>query len=143
MHWAEVVNVAGNLMATQLTQPELDRIKEEEIFREEVRKDLEKQRTGSGGKSLIAFFNTGLGLWILSTIALGLFSFTWTSAQEHVNTKEADSKKLAQLRVELAKDFREFSGAIGPAGDYTYNAKAFRVLPDSPRRKKRNSMLKS
>jgi hypothetical protein len=46
------------------------RLREEEIFRQEVRKELE-QVSQVRRSRVLTFLNTSLGLWLLSTIVVG------------------------------------------------------------------------
>jgi hypothetical protein len=63
-----------------LSEEDRQRIQQEEIFRQEIRRDLERARATSQslGHRITRFLNTGLGLWFLTTVAVGLVSFSYT-----------------------------------------------------------------
>jgi hypothetical protein len=58
-----------------LTETEKIRIQEEEIFREEIKKNLLPIKTTR--QKFFNFFNTSLGNWVLTSILVGLVSFSF------------------------------------------------------------------
>lgn len=94
------------------------RIKEEEIFRDQVRKELsEKNEPKTPIKKWEKFFNTGLGLWFLSLLCLASIPWGYTLYQgwrENHNRKTETIKKIRRelltrienLQLEIFQDSR-------------------------------------
>ena len=74
------------------------RIHAEEIFREEVRKSLEKPKTRS--KALLAFLNTGVGLWLLGTVAATGVSLAYAYFQETFKSRAERATREKKLILE-------------------------------------------
>ena len=55
-----------SISKNMLNENEKERIRLEEIYRDEVRQSLKEKKEQSIWKSVISFLNTGLGLWLLS-----------------------------------------------------------------------------
>ena len=71
-----------------LRDEEKTKILEEEKFRHEVRMELQKAEAGRVQKCrTFDFFNSNLGLWLLSTVVLGLLSWAYTEWEENNRDK--------------------------------------------------------
>lgn len=78
------------------------RIREEEIFRQEVRRALEKQPANRSFLGRVyAFFNTGLGLFLLSTVAVGGITQLFTWSQERIAAAERREQLARELDAEI------------------------------------------
>ena len=95
----------GGTMIT-LSQEDRNRIQAEELFRAEVQRALATDQAGpTRGQRVIRFLNTGLGVWLLSTVVVGGASFgyaTLTSRLQTVSMREAAAERLsAELYLRL------------------------------------------
>jgi hypothetical protein len=98
-------------MSFDLPPDERERIRAEEIFREEVRRELEQHRPPKNLRSKIwNFVNTSLGIWLLSSVGLGLLVWSWTLVQEYRHTRKANEEKLVKVNYEIYRDFWDFYG---------------------------------
>ncbi len=96
-----------------LSEADKERIKAEEIFRQEVIQSLDK-RSG-----ISRFFNSPFGLWVLSSLFLtGLISGAhclYGLADQRVK----DQQLREQLAYEITKDCGEFNGDTKGAHNFT------------------------
>lgn len=76
-------------------------IKAEEIFRQEVRARLESQEKKTRMARTLAFLNTGVGLWLLSTVAASLVSVTFTATQSHFEQTRERTERSEKVVMEL------------------------------------------
>lgn len=77
-----------------MTDEERRKIIEEEVFREEERKRLTKPTDRKS--RILVFLNSGLGLWLLSSVALASISFAMTQIQADVKDR-ADTKARVEF----------------------------------------------
>ncbi len=82
-----------------LSEETRKKIRAEEIFREEVKKTLVKKK--GVGEKLIAFFNTNLGIFILSAIFLSGLSFIYSKRQERLAKANANKELTRRLTLEI------------------------------------------
>ncbi|MBV9928532.1 MAG: hypothetical protein JOZ96_26185 [Acidobacteria bacterium] len=95
-----------------LTEDDKKRIREEEVYRQEVRRELEAEKPGpSGGQRLWEVFNKPLVLWFLSTILVGFISWMYAS-------REAQNKELSQRTEAIRKLDREIRNRVGGSLKY-------------------------
>ena len=81
-----------------MTDEDRRKIIEEEVFREEARKKL-SEPTDRKGRAL-AFLNSGLGLWLLSSVALTLISFALTKIQTDLKNSSDIKARVEFLTLE-------------------------------------------
>ena len=80
-----------------LPEPERRRIIEEERLRRRIREDLE----ASGGRSkVLSFFNSPLGLLIVSSVAVTGVGALYTERQAQLRENEAKRQQLGRLIIE-------------------------------------------
>ena len=84
----------------ELTLPETRKhsIRAEEIYRESVRRELAKHKDGNAA---LRFFNTALGLWLLSTIVAGVAGTIYANVKENWDRSRAevaDARKVERDR---------------------------------------------
>lgn len=83
-----------------LSDADRERVRLEEVFREEVRKTLEKPKTSR--RKVYDFFNSSLGIFILSSILLASLSAGVTKWLES-NQREAQAREtIRRLDIEIA-----------------------------------------
>jgi hypothetical protein len=88
--------------AEVLSDSDKQRIRAEEIFRSEVRRELEaKKRQLRGWQRAWSLANTSFGIWFLSTIVIGLVTWSYSSVQEHARTNERKAETVRKLDTEL------------------------------------------
>ena len=76
-----------------LTDTDKQRIKEEEIFRAEIQRELIKPQN-----KVIKFLNTSLGIWLLSTLALGLYA--WAYSRIQATQQNEDTVRRLDIEIE-------------------------------------------
>lgn len=88
-----------------LSEEEKIKIKEEEIFRTEVKKSLENPPKKNAA---FTFVNSAFGIWFLSTIVIGLFTFFFN--EYNINQKESKERdtKIKQLDLEIESRISRF-----------------------------------
>lgn len=89
-----------------LTEEEKEKIKVEELFRDEVRKSLADKK--SKRNSFWAFLNSGLGLWFLSTIVIGFFTYLFNEYKENKKIAIEQETKIKQLDLEIESRISQF-----------------------------------
>lgn len=91
---------------TMLTDNQKLRIREEEIYRDEVRKSLVKP--DGFFKRFYNFLNSALGLWILTTIVVGVFTWGYAQWQLSVQSRE----QINKLDIEIEKRFDNAANSL-------------------------------
>ena len=80
-----------------LSEESIERIVAEETVRLEVRERLCKRKTDESSSKLVKFFNSGLGLFLLTTIFVtgfgGLFTY-WTQRAKDIRAEQGNKEKL-------------------------------------------------
>ena len=65
-----------------ISDQDQERIRQEEIFRQEIRREIaESTPNKTLGEKIWAFLNSPLGLWFLSTIAIGVLTWSFSEWQ--------------------------------------------------------------
>nr|WKN38232.1 hypothetical protein K4G66_05900 [Tunicatimonas sp. TK19036] len=95
-----------------LTDDEKARIKAEEVYREEIKKSLADKKQDSN--PFWVFLNSGLGLWFLSTIVIGLFTYLFNEYKEDKRTNAEQESKIKQLDLEIESRISQFWVHIEP-----------------------------
>src|SRR6266853_1536157 len=85
-----------------LSEVQKEAIRAEEIYRREVRQEEEHQKPlPSTGERAFAFLNSGLGLFLLSTVVVGVFSWSYGEIS-HAREKRLHAEEMTQmLRLEI------------------------------------------
>lgn len=93
-----------------LTDEEKQRIRQEEIFRQEVRETLgQDKKAVSFQAKLWKFVNTTFGIWLLSTVAVGLITWSFTSWNENKEKERITKESIRKLDVEIFVRVNNFS----------------------------------
>jgi hypothetical protein len=88
-----------------LSNSEKEKIKLEEIYREEIK--LEISRTHKTTNNVLLFLNSNLGIFILSSIILGGMSFTYTEWRTSIDEKiklEQQFNKNSEIKLRLKQE---------------------------------------
>lgn len=72
------------------------RLREEEIFRAEVRRSIEAKPSSDLWSRLSAFLETKIGFWLLTTVFAGLSVFLFTSFLNWFNRDEIEERRIAE-----------------------------------------------
>lgn len=97
----------------KLADVEKARIRSEEIYRAEIRREVETERTQGRWRRIGRFLNNPLGIWMLSSIGLGLITFSysqWTEKQSARLSNEREATNVffeAQFRIRQMDDVIE------------------------------------
>jgi hypothetical protein len=83
-----------------LTESEKQKIRAEEIFREEVRTELASKQPARS--RIWSFINTSFGLWFLTTVIIGLATWSYSTMQERKKSAANERELLSKLATELA-----------------------------------------
>ncbi|MCS3799007.1 hypothetical protein [Niastella sp. OAS944] len=85
-----------------MTEAEKTKIKEEEIYREEIRKNISKK----GG--FVSFINAPLFLWFLSVVVIGLISFLYNDYVQEQKDNIETIEKINKLDFEIENRISQF-----------------------------------
>jgi hypothetical protein len=97
----------------ELTKESRDRILSEETYRREVVKALaSKEEKPTGAKAIVAFFNSALGIWLLSTVLVGIVSSQYSRISHAIESKHLATKQIEQLDTEIAFRLRQLHDSI-------------------------------
>jgi hypothetical protein len=120
-------------MPLELSPEEREHIRAEEIFRAEVRRDLEEQRKPKRLRaSMWNFVNTSFGIWLLSSVGLASIVWGWTLSQESRQAEKADKERFARVNYEVYRDFWAFYGLIENSWNYDQYTEAHRKTLERP-----------
>lgn len=95
----------GSQGMTGLSEEDREHIRAEEIFRHEVRVSLADQADRPG---VLAFLNSALGIWLLSTLVVGFGSWAYATYLEHLEQRREQVATLARLNTEMRGRVRSF-----------------------------------
>lgn len=95
-----------------LTEDEKKHFKEEEVFRYEVRKSLEKKEKKPFWPRLWELMNSAFGLWLLSTVVVGLVASSYgdLKAKNEINAKNTETRR--KLETEVSSRLQIFRASL-------------------------------
>src|ERR1051325_8164326 len=93
-----------------LTESEMARIRAEEVYREEVRKSLHAR--SSTPRAVLQFFNSGLGLWLLSAIFITGAGAAFQSCQSRQAEARNRAERIDRLDYETSHRFSRILHAL-------------------------------
>jgi hypothetical protein len=92
--------------SSSLSEAEKDRIRREEEFRREVRREFEDPKpTSTALDKSWSFLNSGVGIWMLSTVAVSVFTFSFSHWQREQSRRAEDEALARRLKIEIANHF--------------------------------------
>lgn len=106
-----------------LNEGEKMKIREEEKYRVEVANGLRVTKTKA--ERLLAFLNTGLGLWILSTVFVGGASVAWNSCQDNRERKLIMYETNRKLELEMTRQMYTLKKGLDRTERKNYDAIIF------------------
>ena len=109
-----------------LTKEEKDKLQQEEIFRNEVRKSLEKN-------TVLSFLNSAFGIWILSSLVIGLFTYFFNDYITKKKEYDERVEKIQKIDLEIANRISQFWVCLNPivnSKDATYPLMSG-IVPDT------------
>lgn len=92
-----------------LTIEEMEKIKSEEIYRDEIRKKLSENKDSSFSKKSWRFLNSSFGIWLLSTVIVGLivYFYNMNKLQNEISVNEAAT--IHKLETESSHRLQQFT----------------------------------
>lgn len=89
-------------MKEETLQPEHeDRIRMEEVYRQEIRQHLQQKASATPtSPRIMQFLNSALGIWFLSTCIVGMITFLYSQYQAKQKKLEDDAREKSQIAME-------------------------------------------
>jgi hypothetical protein len=120
-----------------------ERIRREEIYRQEVRQEIaESAQRKTFRKRIWAFMNSPLGLWFLSTVAIGMLTWSYSQWQANEAREKEDQQHARRLYMEVvmriksvgnllanAQNKEQFFGAMSILDNPTLGNLSFSIFP--------------
>lgn len=88
-----------------------ERIIEEESFRREIRELMDKTKKKESSKTL-EFFNSPVGLWLLSTVLIGIVTWAYTTYKETSSAHQQKDIRIQKMDIEIASRLQEYSTSL-------------------------------
>lgn len=112
-----------------ITEEEKDRIRHEEIFRQEIREQLRKDSERKEGSKLWTVMNSAFFLWFLSSVLIGSISFKYArwEKQKEDERRNYEQHRIAEyernvsekkLDAEISSRLNYFGSMSGVTGDF-------------------------
>ena len=107
-----------------LTEEEKAKILHEEIYRNEIRKEIK-----SKGNKYWNFFNSPFGLWFLGTIAIGIITWSYSNIQIRLEQQKNLAEKVNKLDTEIFERLYEYDVQIRSIviEEYTEYGNTFKI----------------
>lgn len=100
-----------------MTDQEKQHIKEEEIYREEIRKNLQDKGKGKAW----TFLNSSFGIWLLSTIFVTGLTLAISSIQTKKSEVRAAKVKTKKIDLEMGDVLTKFRAVLSQIQDTSEN----------------------
>jgi hypothetical protein len=114
-----------------LTKEQKELIRQEEIFRNEIRQELDlKKKPRTWRQKLSAFFNTGFGLWLLSRILVGRLTFGYSWLQNRWAQEKQKDEQFDRVNMEIIIRISDFKASLDHVTDSKSLHEALRNLDD-------------
>lgn len=94
-----------------LTESEKSRIRTEEIFRNEVREDIARDRPDRTPR-WYSWLSSSLGIWFLSTIVVGLATYSFTWNESRLKAAAEKEKRIQEIDIEISTRVRMLVTAL-------------------------------
>ena len=99
-----------------LSDQDKEHIRQEEIFREEVRGLLNKEDKATTFRAKCwRFVNTSFGIWLLSTVVVGLVSWGYANWSEAKQNDAKSKESIRKLDLELFARISNFENLLETA----------------------------
>ncbi len=95
-----------------LTEEEMDKIKSEEIYRDEIRKKLNENDDKSFGTKSWKFINSSFGIWLLSTVVVGLIVYFYNDNKLKNEIAANNAASIQKLETEISNRLQQFKLAL-------------------------------
>ena len=97
-----------------LSEQERERILLEERYRSEVRAELDSDAVKSKKQSdsVVTFLNSALGIWLLSTVAVGLITWSYSVYHDHLGDMNRKASEARQIDLEIMHRLRVMKTAL-------------------------------
>lgn len=114
----------------QLSDADRARVRAEEIFRSEVRAELEQRKQPSRGARLLEFLNQPVILWLLSSVVVGLISWQYTRWEERQSQQQQTQAEIRNLDLEVHGRLRRAADRLSNARNIVGVREAVRMLDE-------------
>ncbi|MEA2553047.1 MAG: hypothetical protein QOJ65_1223 [Fimbriimonadaceae bacterium] len=94
----------------------IDEIQRDEELRYRLRKTLDEKE---GPRGVWGFLNSPLGIWLLSSVVLGSFSFLFSQWQASAATRARQSEQAVRIRTEIGYRMQDYASHIAEAKEET------------------------
>lgn len=105
-----------------VTQERHDEILAEERLRLEIQKQLKSDSPKRPREKWFAFFNSNVGIFLLSSIFLSFFSWSYTNLKYQFNQSKVREIQFQQLKIEIAERYKSIEKV---SSGYTNEERAF------------------
>ncbi len=95
-----------------ITEKDKERIKSEEIFRDEIRKTLSQKELSSPKKKVWGIINSPFGLWLLSTVLVGLIVYFYNDNKLNNEILANNAATIQKLETEASNRLQLFKLAL-------------------------------
>lgn len=122
----------GNIISTirMLDEKEKLHILEEERYRVEIRRQLEEKKPVTKSGKIWTFVNSSFGIWLLSTVIIGLATFLYGQYQTKIDRSKLHSDLKRKLNVEISYKINSFYQATKTCqSSSSFNENMFEDLP--------------
>jgi len=110
--------VLDSLSAYALSDEDPACIKAEEIYRAEVRRSLEREmsvpKANGLSRRVFSFFNSAFGLWLLSTIVIGLVTFSYSKYNDARQVRVQKQLFEERLADEIGARVNDLASLVSP-----------------------------
>lgn len=65
-------------------------------------------------KRVLEFLNSNLGIWLLSSVVLGIITFCYGQLNSHLSEKEKRAENITKLQIEIVQRVMQFQMHIAP-----------------------------
>ncbi len=112
-----------------LSEDDRARLRAEEVFRHEVRSELEHSRKQPGRvERLLKFLNQPVILWLLSSVVVGLITWQYTRWEERQAQQRQVQAEVRNLDLEIHGRLRRAADRLSSARDIVGVREAIRML---------------
>lgn len=111
-----------------LSEKEKNLLKAEETFRIEVRKSLEQKEKKTFWQKVWNFFNSSFGLWLLSTVVVGLIVSLYSDFRVERDITSRNAETMRKLTTEVSDRLQKFKSSLLELPSVDYNSYRFTEL---------------
>jgi hypothetical protein len=99
-----------------LSAQEIQKIKAEESLRSQIRNELTPQEKQKN--SVLAFLNSAVGIWLLSSVTIGLITWAYSQWSESEKAEKEKSTTISKIDIEMTNRIFDFENNLNNASNY-------------------------